>query len=117
MACHFSKRKLLVNILITRANGFVGKALMEDLIKSGHQITALVRNKKRSSRHDKVKWLMGDLSRPESLPELGKIDKAYYLVHGLREDERLFEHEESLTAVNFINWIRPTGADIIYLGA
>ena len=106
-----------MNILITGANGFVGKALMERLIKSGHHITALVRKKKRIHKHDKVNWLVGDLSHPETLPELGKIDKAYYLVHGLREDERLFEHEESLTAVNFINWIRPTGADIIYLGA
>jgi uncharacterized protein YbjT (DUF2867 family) len=106
-----------VNILITGANGFVGKALMEHLIKDGHQITALVRKKKRSHRHDKVKWIEGDLSRPESLPVLGEIDKAYYLVHGLREDERLFEYEESFTAVNFINWIRPTGAGIIYLGA
>jgi uncharacterized protein YbjT (DUF2867 family) len=38
-----------VNILITGANGFVGKALIEHLLKDGHHITALVRKKKKKS--------------------------------------------------------------------
>lgn len=105
-----------MNILITGANGFVGRALMERLIKQGHHITALVRSKAKIKKKNGVKWIEGDLLHPDTLPELQNIDKAFYLVHGLKGDDRHFEYDESLAAVNFINWIRPSGAGIIYLG-
>lgn len=106
-----------MNILVTGANGFVGRALIERLLSEGHHITALVRQKKKNKKHSQIKWLEGDLLNPDSLPELASIDKAFYLVHGLKDDFESFEYHESLAAVNFINWIRPTKADIVYLGA
>lgn len=106
-----------MNILVTGANGFVGQALIERLLEEGHHVTALVRSKKKLRKgKDGVKWLQGDLLYPEKLPELKEIDKAYYLVHGLKGEEKAFEYQESMAAVNFIQWIRPTGAGIIYLG-
>jgi uncharacterized protein YbjT (DUF2867 family) len=105
-----------MNILIAGANGFVGRALIEKLVSEGHAVTALARTKKHQKSSGHVKWIHGDLLRPESLPKLGKIEKAYYLVHGLKDEERIFEYHESLAAVNFVNWIRPAGAGIIYLG-
>lgn len=106
-----------MKVLVTGANGFVGTALMKRLLEDGHQVTALVRHKHKVKKaHDKIKWLEGDLLNPANLPELKNIDKAYYLVHGLRAEDRLFEYQESMAAVNFINWMRPTGAGIIYLG-
>jgi uncharacterized protein YbjT (DUF2867 family) len=105
-----------MNILVTGANGFVGNALMQKLLKEGHQITALIRSNKIPKKNDRIKWIYGDLLVPEKLPELTDIDKAYYLVHGLKSDEKEFEYLEALAAVNFINWIRPTKAGIIYLG-
>ncbi len=105
-----------MNVLVTGANGFVGNALIEELIKDGHHVVALVRNKKSILRRDGVKWLQGDLLLPDQLPPLENIDKAFYLVHGLKSDDKDFEYEESCAAVNFVNWLRPTGAGIIYLG-
>ena len=105
-----------MNILVTGANGFVGQALINKLLKEGHHITALVRSKKKVNTEGKIKWIQGDLLIPEKLPEIKEIDKAYFLVHGLKSDEKEFEYLESLAAVNFINWIRPTKAGIIYLG-
>lgn len=105
-----------MNILITGANGFVGQALIDHLMRSGHHITALVRSKKNAKKKDGIKWIEGDLLHPERLPEIKDIDKAYYLVHGLKGDEDCFEYQEAMAAVNFINWIRPTNAGIIYLG-
>lgn len=106
-----------MKILVTGANGFVGNLLIDKLLDSGHQIVALVRNKKQARKtHPEVKWIEGDLLHPENLPELKDIDKAYYLVHGLKAEDSLFEYQEAFSAVNFVNWIRPTEAGIIYLG-
>jgi uncharacterized protein YbjT (DUF2867 family) len=106
-----------MKILVTGANGFVGKALMDRLLEDGHEITALVRSKSKHKKpSDKVKFVEGDLLQPDKLPKLGKIEKAYYLVHGLKGDDKLFEYQESIAAVNFVNWIRGTKAGIIYLG-
>ena len=106
-----------MNVLVTGANGFVGKALINKLLKKGHNITALVRSLESvEHRHPEVTWLEGDLLIPDKLPELGQIHKAYYLVHGLKGEKANFEHFEALAAVNFVNWIRGTTPDIIYLG-
>lgn len=106
-----------MKILVTGANGFVGTALIERLLEEGHQVTALVRNKKKSKKsHDKIKWLEGNLLDAASLPDIKNIDKAFYLVHGLKGEDRLFEYQESLAAVNFVNWLRPTETGIVYLG-
>lgn len=106
-----------MKILVTGANGFVGKALIDRLLDEGHDIVALVRTKKKDKRaHGKVHFIQGDLLHPTKLPALEKIDKAYYLVHGLKAEETRFEYDEAMAAVNFINWIRPTNAGIIYLG-
>lgn len=106
-----------MNILVTGANGFVGQALINRLVQEGHQVMALSRKKIKHKKGDKVKWIEGDLLQPETLPKLGKLHKAFYLVHGLKDEPENFEYHESLAAVNFINWIRPSGAGIIYLGA
>lgn len=105
-----------MNVLVTGANGFVGQALIDKLIESGHHITALVRSKNKIKKKDGIKWIEGDLLHPEKLPELKKIDKAYYLVHGLKGEDACFEYHEAIAAVNFINWLRPLKAEIIYLG-
>jgi uncharacterized protein YbjT (DUF2867 family) len=118
MACDFSKKGFAMNILVTGANGFVGEVLIDRLLENGHQVTALVRFKKENARaHEKLKWIEGDLLIPEKLPKLHNIEKSFYLVHSLKGEEPNFEYEESLTAVNFINWIRLTGSGIIYVGA
>lgn len=106
-----------MKILITGANGFVGTALIETLLKEGHEIVALSRQKKKSTKKTKLTWIQGDLLEPESLPQIEKFDKAFYLVHGLKDNLESFEYHESLAAVHFINWIRPSGAEIVYLGA
>jgi uncharacterized protein YbjT (DUF2867 family) len=106
-----------MRILVTGANGFVGRALIQKLLNSNHEVLALIRsNKNNLPEHPKLTVMQGDLLKASSLPELQKIDKAYFLVHGLNSESSRFEYEETLAAVNFINWIRSTGASIIYLG-
>lgn len=107
-----------MKILIAGATGFVGRYLIEELLNDDHEIIALCRSLNKIKNHDpRIHWVEGDLLYKETLPEIEKVEKAFYLVHGLGGTEKNFEHEESLAAVNFLNWIRPSKAEIIYLGA
>ena len=103
-----------LKILVTGANGFVGKNLIRELVSAGHEVSALVRTETEAPKG--VRILKGDLLRPDSLPEIERFDRAFYLVHGLKSERRGFEYFESLMAVNFVNWIRPSGASLVYLG-
>lgn len=117
MARHLREKGYFMNILVTGANGFVGRSLIEHLHEKGHHITALVRSKKNiGKKHKHVKWIEGDLLHYKTLPEIKNIDAAYYLVHGLKGEAGKFEYQESLAAVNFLHWIRSTDASVIYLG-
>ncbi len=106
-----------MKVLVTGANGFVGHALIQRLLENGHEVTALVRginSVKNTSK--KINWIEGDILNPKSLPKLKKMDKAYFLIHGLKEVNEVFENQEAVAAVNFINWVRPSGASLVYLG-
>lgn len=103
-----------LKILVTGANGFIGRNLIEHLVKEGHDVFALVRN--HSNVPAGVTMLAGDLLKPETLPHVEHFDRAFYLVHGLKSERKGFEYSEAMMAVNFINWIRPTGAAVTYLG-
>jgi uncharacterized protein YbjT (DUF2867 family) len=117
MACYFKKEGSGMKVLITGANGFVGNALVKTLIENGHEVTALVRSiKDIKYTNKKVQWIEGDILDPKSLPKLKNMDKAFYLIHSLKEVGEVFEYYEAIGAVNFVNWIRPTGASIVYLG-
>lgn len=103
-----------LKILVTGANGFIGKNIIERLVHDGHDVFALVRN--HGDVPAGVTMLQGDLLKPETLPAITHFDRVFYLVHGLKSDRKGFEYSEAMMAVNFINWIRPTGASITYLG-
>lgn len=106
-----------MKVLVTGANGFVGQALIKRLLESGHEVMALVRDLSSvKDASDKVEWIEGDILNTETLHPLLKMDKAFYLIHGLKEGSDKFENQEAQGAVNFVNWIRSSGAEIVYLG-
>ncbi len=105
-----------MKILVAGANGFVGRALIHELSQLGHEVIALVRDLNNKIEIENVTWITGDLLKSATLHPLEKIEKAFYLVHGMKGEDRDFEYHESLAAVNFINWVRSTSPDIIYLG-
>jgi uncharacterized protein YbjT (DUF2867 family) len=103
-----------MRILVTGSNGFVGKNLSQKLVEQGHEVYTLKRNP--SEELPGQKTIIGDLLKPSSLKDLGSFDCAYYLVHSMKGDESRFEYEESLSAVNFLHWIKNSNARVIYLG-
>ena len=111
-----------MKILLTGANGYIGKRLLPALVEAGHQVICLVRNEKRlnlpKSLREKISIFQGDLLDFKSLAHIpNDIDTAFYLVHSMGHTTQNFAEMETRCAGNFVRRIRQTRASqIIYLG-
>ncbi|WP_130734289.1 SDR family oxidoreductase [Flavobacterium sp. J27] len=95
-----------MRILLTGANGYVGRRLLPELIAQGHEIVCCVRDKNRLgfSLHDATNisvWEVDFLTKPtfENIPK--NIDAAYYLIHSMSSSTTAFDAMESKTATHF----------------
>ena len=108
-----------MKILITGANGYIGRRLISALAEQGHELTCCVRNKWRFEQElitEKVQVLEVDF-----LDDSGKvqfpadIDAAYFLVHSMREGASFAETEKKV-AERFVKMIGSTTCrQVIYL--
>lgn len=112
-----------MKVLLTGANGYIGKRLLPLLLQQGHEVVCCVRDKGRfptdgMSRDPKVSIYEIDFLKEVSLEGSPKgIDVAYYLIHSMSDDSSKFEKLEDISAQNFIKLIQQTGArQIVYLG-
>ena len=107
------------NILVTGSTGFIGSRLVKRLTKYGYTITALSRRK--ISDTENVKFVQADVLKEEELVKaLEGIEIAYYLLHSMEGDKKLwkdFAQREKLQAQNFLKAATSAGVKrIIYLG-
>jgi uncharacterized protein YbjT (DUF2867 family) len=109
-------------IVIAGASGFIGKALIEELLKDpNHYVVGLSRSD-RTSNHPQLLWKKCDLySLKETRSALEGADCAYYLVHSMMPHAGLAQGEfydfDLLLADNFARAIREKGVkQIVYLG-
>jgi uncharacterized protein YbjT (DUF2867 family) len=112
-----------MNILLTGANGYIGKRLLPVLLKQGHHVICCVRDAKRFPtegiyKHPNIRLLEIDFLNPATFPQTNEaIDAAYYLIHSMSAGSGDFEEMEAISARNFVAFIKPTSAkQIIYLG-
>lgn len=56
-----------MNFLITGATGRIGRLLVEQLHRAGHEVRALTRNAAKASFPEGVEVVVGDLTKPETL--------------------------------------------------
>jgi uncharacterized protein YbjT (DUF2867 family) len=111
-----------MKILLTGANGYIGKRLLPVLLNMGHDIICCVRDKNRmpidEEFEDRVQIIEVDflkLSTIDNIPE--DIDGAYYLIHSMSANTIDFDTLESVTAYNFREKIEKTKVKhVIYLG-
>lgn len=109
-------------ILLTGANGYIGKRLLPVLAELGHEIICVVRDKNRlvlnRNLQDKVQVVEADLLDPESLKHISpNFDIAYYLVHSMTTSASRFYELEKQAAENFVDFVNQTTCrQIIYLG-
>ncbi|MBK6588715.1 MAG: SDR family oxidoreductase [Acidobacteria bacterium] len=113
-----------MRILLTGANGYIGKRLLPLLIQQGCEVVCAVRDKARFPvdgfyADPKVSVVEIDFLKDSSArPELQEIDAAYYLIHSMSDDDSSgFEKLEETAASNFVKLVDQTSAkQIIYLG-
>lgn len=82
-----------MKVLVTGATGFLGGHLVEELVKEGYEVRALVRRVECAAhlRELGIEIVVGDLTRPETLgPATKGVDAvvhlaAYYTFFGKRE--------------------------------
>jgi uncharacterized protein YbjT (DUF2867 family) len=110
-----------MKILLTGANGYIGRRLLPILVMQGHDVLCLVRDKRRIELEEKlikkVEFYEADLLKPEQLLNLPKdIEAAYYLVHSMGSSAESFQQMEKDSAHNFVEAINKTiCSHIIYL--
>lgn len=108
-----------MKVLVTGANGFIGKRMIPSLLKQGHHLYLLVRLGTVEIPEDyqnQVEILHGDLLDIHSIHFPDDIDVAFYLVHSMSEAKKNFPELEALAAKNFITALKKTKAkQIVYL--
>ena len=113
-----------MKVLLTGATGYIGRRLLPVLLAKGHEVTCLVRDKRRFDYEDfsptpteRIEVIEGDLTKAASLKHLPKdIDLAYYLVHSMSNSYQQFDALESQAASGFASYMRTTKArQVIYL--
>lgn len=108
-------------ILITGANGFVGKRLVVDLLRQGYEIYALCRIKGTKILAEEVEnlhYIWGDLRNADTWEKIPKdIVAAYYLVHSMSDIVKNLIDVELQVVQQFIKGLQGSSVkQIIYLG-
>ncbi len=113
-----------MKIVIAGASGYVGHALIAELLKSHTdvEIVALSRSQKKSD-DPKIVWKACDLFSLKSLEQAvpKDIDAAYYLVHSMgptaQMDQGSFADYDLILADNFARILKTTSSkQLVYLG-
>jgi len=111
-----------MKILLTGANGYIGKRLLPLLIEKGCKVYCVVRNKNRLNVNDyilsKITIVEADfLSTVDNTDLPTDIDAAFFLIHSMSSSNKNFDDLEAITAWNFIEYINRTQAkQVLYLG-
>lgn len=110
------------NILVSGANGYIGRRLIASLLEKGYSITAMVRslNNYRSIQNESKKFriVVADLHKQKDLNQIkDSYDCAYYLVHSMSNTKENLCEQEVEAARNFRLMAERVGVkQIIYLG-
>lgn len=112
-----------MHVLVTGANGYIGLRLIQALLDAGHEITAVVRDRRRfpaanfGENEARLHVVQADFLDAATLRDLPQwIDAAYYLIHSMGSGGD-FARKEEQCAANFSDAAKVRGwKRIIYLG-
>ena len=109
-----------MKILITGANGYIGRRLIPVLLEQGHELFCCVRAKARfdwHQRHERLHTFEVDFLKAESSVEFPQdLDVAFYLIHSMNSVIGDFAAPERQSATRFCELLEQTACrQIIYL--
>ena len=110
-----------MKILLTGANGYVGKRLLPILLQDGHEITCCVRDKNRLGLDEttlsRIQIWEVDFLDDVNLDNCPSgIDVAYYLIHSMSSSTTSFDVLEANAALHFNEYMLAIGTThVIYL--
>jgi uncharacterized protein YbjT (DUF2867 family) len=110
-----------MKILLTGANGYVGRRLLPELLELGHEVVCCVRDKMRLGLDAQTLarvsvWEIDFLNEPkyDNCPK--DVDVAYFLIHSMSSSIATFDQMEATAAQNFNKIIdRMKVHQVIYL--
>jgi uncharacterized protein YbjT (DUF2867 family) len=112
-----------MRVLLTGANGYIGKRLLPHLVQAGHEVVCCVRDRRRFPSegiyaHPSVSVLEIDFLREPVLDDgLPGFDVAYYLIHSMSDATEDFGALEETSAGHFLKLAEHAGVgQILYLG-
>lgn len=62
----------MANVLLIGATGFVGSAVLNELVERGHKVTAVVRNVEKIAENDLVRAVKEDVANVEAIAKLAE---------------------------------------------
>jgi len=103
---------MLLKILITGANGYIGRRLIPVLLEQGHELFCCVRDKARfewNQRHERLHTVELDFLEAALPPEFPKdLDVAFYLIHSMNSVIGDFAAPERQSANRFCELLEQT---------
>lgn len=104
-------------VLVTGANGFIGRLLTKALLTEDVHLRCLVR-KAGKALDNSIETVQGDLLDPATLPAaMDGVDTAFYLVHSIAGGRAGVERRDRDAAENFVRAAEKAGVRrVIYLG-
>ena len=111
-----------MKILLTGANGYIGKRLLPVLVQQGHFVVCCVRDSDRfkveASLIEKIQVIQIDLLDQASLFTIPlDVEVAYYLVHSMSTSKN-YDELEQISAANFSAALARTSIrQVVYLSA
>lgn len=106
----------MMKVLLTGANGYIGRRLKQTLLNEDVSLRLLVRNPKSLDTNINAEVVQGDTFDISSLERaLDGVDVAYYLIHSLQDKN--YKELDKKSAQNFLDAAIKKGVKrIIYLG-
>ena len=109
-----------MKILITGANGYIGRRLIPVLLEQGHELFCCVRDQARFDwhlRHERLHTVKLDFLKVESAAEFPQnLDIAFYLIHSMNSVIGDFASPERQSAHRFCELLEQTHCrQIVYL--